>query len=111
MNSDFPFRDLFAKAGIEGTTEDFDSLPELDEAGKEIKKVTLGYEKRSGAKVVTIVKDIPEDKKAETLQFIKKTLGTGGSINEESIIIQGDRRSQLTRFFESQGIRVQGERD
>ena len=111
MNSDFPFRDLFAKAGIEGTTENFDSLPELDEKGKEIKKVTLSCEKRGGVKIVTIIKDIPEDKKAETLQFIKKTLGTGGSINEESIVIQGDRRSQLTRFFEKQGVRVQGERD
>ena len=111
MNSDFPFRDLFAEAGIEGTTEDFDSLPELDEKGKEIKKVTLSYEKRGAAKIVTIIKDIPEDKKAETLQFIKKALGTGGSINEESIVIQGDRRSQLTRFFEKKGVRVQGERD
>ena len=47
----------------------------------------------------------------ETLKFIKKTLGTGGSIDNDLLAIQGDRRTQLTRFFEKQGIRVRGDRD
>ena len=111
MSSDNPFRDLFAKAGIEGTTDDPDSLPDLDENGDEIKEVVLGYERRGGGKVITTVRDIPEEKMDETLKFIKKTLGTGGNIDNDLLAIQGDRRTQLTRFFEKQGIRVRGDRD
>ena len=111
MSSDNPFRDLFAKAGIEGTTDDPDSLPDLDKDGNEIKEVVLAYERRRGDKVVTIVRDIPEEKTEETLKFIKKSLGTGGSIDDGVLNIQGDRRAQLTRFFEKQGIRVRGERE
>ena len=110
MSSDNPFRDLFAKAGIEGTTDDPDSLPDLDKNGDEIKEVVLGYERRGGDKVITTVRDIPEEKMDETLKFIKKTLGTGGSIDNDLLAIQGDRRTQLTRFFEKQGIRVRGDR-
>jgi translation initiation factor 1 (eIF-1/SUI1) len=111
MSSDNPFRDLFAKAGIEGTTDDPDSLPDLDKNGDEIKEVVLGYERRGSGKVITTVRDIPAEKMDETLKFIKKTLGTGGSIDNELLAIQGDRRTQLTRFFEKQGIRVRGDRD
>lgn len=111
MSSDNPFRDLFAKAGIEGTTDDPDSLPDLDKNGDEIKKVVLGYERRGSGKVITTVRDIPAEKMDETLKFIKKTLGTGGSIDSDLLVIQGDRRAQLTRFFEKQGIRVRGDRE
>ncbi|MDP6963420.1 MAG: hypothetical protein QGF46_04560 [Planctomycetota bacterium] len=111
MSSDHPFRDLFAKAGIEGTTEDPDSLPDLDSEGNEIKEVVLAFERRSGNKSVTTVRDIPEEKSSEALKFIKKTLGTGGSIDNGLLVIQGDRRAQLTRFFERQGVRVRGERE
>ena len=111
MSSDNPFRDLFAKAGIEGTTDDPDSLPDLDKNGDEIKEVVLGYERRGSGKVITTVRDIPAEKMDETLKFIKKTLGTGGSIGSDLLVIQGDRRAQLTRFFEKQGIRVRGDRE
>jgi len=111
MSSDNPFRDLFAKAGIEGTTDDPDSLPALDKNGDEIKEVVLGYERRGSGKVITTVRDIPAEKMDETLKFIKKTLGTGGSIDSDLLVIQGDRRAQLTRFFEKQGIRVRGDRE
>ncbi|MBC8369271.1 MAG: hypothetical protein P8L98_04925 [Planctomycetota bacterium] len=111
MSSDNPFRDLFAKAGIEGTTDDPDSLPDLDKNGDEIKEVVLGYERRGSGKVITTVRDIPAEKMDETLKFIKKTLGTGGSIDSDLLVIQGDRRAQLTRFFEKQGIRVRGDRE
>ena len=111
MSSDNPFRDLFAKAGIEGTTDDPDSLPDLDENGEEIREVVLAYERRGSGKVITTVRDIPAEKMDETLKFIKKTLGTGGSIDSDLLVIQGDRRAQLTRFFEKQGIRVRGDRE
>lgn len=111
MSSDNPFRDLFANAGIEGTTDDPDSLPNLDKDGNEIEEVVLAYERRAGNKVITTVRDIPEAKTEETLKFIKVSLGTGGSIDEGVLIIQGDRRAQLTRFFEKQGVRVRGERE
>ena len=72
MSSDNPFRDLFAKAGIEGTTDDPDSLPDLDKNGDEIKEVVLGYERRGSGKVITTVRDIPAEKMMKPLSSSRK---------------------------------------
>ena len=113
MGSDNPFRKLFSEAGLEGTGNFDESGEALDpETGKPFKQVVLGYERRGGDKVVTTVRDIPEARTEEILGFIKKTFGTGGTINDDGLlIIQGDRRAQLTRWFEKQDIRVKGQRD
>jgi len=112
MNSEFPFKDLFAKLGLEGSGEEESKQPEavgLDAEGKPIKVVVLGYERR-GNKAVTVVRDLPTERQEEFLGYIRKAFGTGGGIDEEQLVIQGDRRSQLTRWFEGKGIRVRGER-
>lgn len=112
MSSDNPFKDLFAKLGIEGSGEeesDQVGVAGVDADGKPIKVVVIGYERR-GNKAVTTIRDIPEERQQEFLGYIRKAFGTGGGINEEDLFIQGDRRSQLTRWFEKQGIRVRGER-
>ncbi|MGB0951734.1 MAG: hypothetical protein ACPG31_00780 [Planctomycetota bacterium] len=104
---------LFAEAGIEGTGKFDDQGNELDpETGKPFKEVVLGYERRGGSKVVTTVRDIPEARTDEILGFIKKAFGTGGTVDDNGLlVIQGDRRAQLTRWFEKQQIRVRGQRD
>lgn len=113
MGEDNPFMKLFAEAGIEGTGKFDDQGNELDpETGKPFKEVVLGYERRGGSKVVTTVRDIPEARTDEILGFIKKAFGTGGTVDDNGLlVIQGDRRAQLTRWFEKQQIRVRGQRD
>ncbi|MHC4837324.1 MAG: SUI1 family translation initiation factor [Planctomycetota bacterium] len=110
MSSETPFKDLFAKLGIEGSGEEPPAEAEgVDAEGKPLKTVVLGYERRSG-KEVTTVRDVPEGRREEFLGYIRKAFGTGGGIDDENLVIQGDRRSQLTRWFEGQGIKVRGER-
>lgn len=113
MGDDNPFRKLFADLGVEGTGKFDAEGNELDpETGEPFKAVVLGYERRGGNKVVTTVRDIPESRTEEFLGFIKKAFGTGGSVTDEGLlVIQGDRRAQLTRWFEKQEIRVRGERE
>ncbi len=112
MGSDNPFQKLFAEAGIQGTGRFDQEGRELDpETGKPIEEVVLGYERRGGNKVVTTVRDIPEARSEEFLGYIKKAFGTGGNIQDGLLVIQGDRRAQLVRWFEKQGIRVRGNRD
>lgn len=113
MGSDNPFQKLFSEAGLEGTGKFDTDGQELDpETGKPFKQVVLAYERRGGDKVVTTVRDIPEARTDEILGFIKKAFGTGGSVDDKGLlVIQGDRRAQLTRWFEKQDIRVRGTRD
>ncbi|MHC4824880.1 MAG: SUI1 family translation initiation factor [Planctomycetota bacterium] len=113
MGEDNPFQKLFAEAGLEGTGKFDSDGRELDpETGEPFKEVVLGYERRGGEKVVTTVRDIPEARTEEILGFIKKAFGTGGTVDDSGLlVIQGDRRAQLTRWFEKQDIRVRGERD
>ena len=113
MGDDNPFRKLFTDLGVEGTGKfDADGV-ELDpDTGKPFKMVVLGYERRGGDKVVTTVRDIPEARTDEFLGYIKKAFGTGGSVDDSGLlIVQGDRRTQLTRWFEKQDIKVRGQRE
>jgi translation initiation factor 1 (eIF-1/SUI1) len=113
MGEDNPFQKLFAEAGIEGSGKYDEEGRELDpETGKPFKEVVLGYERRGGSKVVTTVRDVPEARQEEFLGYIKKAFGTGGTVDDQGLlVVQGDRRTQLTRWFEKQEIKVRGERE
>ena len=102
------FADLFAKLGIEGNGEEEPSSTEA--TLPDLKSVVLAYQKRSGNKVVTTVRDIPDELQNSTLKQIKKSLGTGGSVVEGQLHIQGDRRRDLCAWFENRGVKVRGER-
>ncbi|HJM39015.1 MAG TPA: stress response translation initiation inhibitor YciH [Planctomycetota bacterium] len=102
------FSDLFSKLGIKGS-----GVPEPTSkkpCEPELKSVVLAYEKRSGNKVVTTIRDVPEPIRQKTLQELKKALGTGGSVVDNLLVIQGDRRKDLVRLLEKRGVKVRGER-
>jgi len=113
MGDDNPFRKIFSDLGVEGTGNFDAEGTELDpETGKPFTMVVLGYERRGGSKVVTTVRDIPEARAEEVLGYIKKAFGTGGTVDENGLlVVQGDRRAQLTRWFEKQEIKVRGQRE
>lgn len=104
---DSPFRRLFADLGIEGSG---DPPPEPKKATPQVRTVVLGFERRSGNKSVTTVRDVPTELRADLLQQIKKSLGTGGTVDGDFLVLQGDRRKDLTRWFETRSIKVRGER-
>ncbi|MBT4559224.1 MAG: translation initiation factor [Planctomycetes bacterium] len=116
MPEDNPFAALFAKAGLAGTGEP--DVPQIEPSADELaeaafaqlKMVVLGFEKRKGNKVVTSVRDVPSETQQSLMKQLRKVLGAGASLTEGLIVFQGDHRAKLAQWFESQGVRVRGER-
>jgi translation initiation factor 1 len=46
---------------------------------------------------------LEEKEKKEVLKLLKKKLGTGGTINNEWIEIQGDKKTDITKVLENAG--------
>jgi translation initiation factor 1 len=67
-------------------------------------QLVFTFEKRN-AKPVTLVGkfQIDDKEKKEILKLLKKKLGTGGTINEEWIEIQGDKKEQIIKVLEANG--------
>lgn len=74
------------------------------EPGKQTAKVFS--ESRRGKKVVTIVKDLDERDLRELLTKLKDTLGTGGTMKDGRVELQGDRVDRAREFLKQLGYRV-----
>ena len=71
--------------------------------------VRVGREtKGRGGKGVTIISDLPLDEKAliEFAAKLKTRLGTGGTVKDGRIEIQGDHRDRLVAELEGMGYRA-----
>jgi len=71
--------------------------------------VRVGREtKGRGGKGVTIISDLPlnENALAELATKLKTRLGTGGTVKDGRIEIQGDQRDRIVAEFEGLGYRV-----
>jgi translation initiation factor 1 len=71
--------------------------------------VKVGREtKGRGGKGVTVISDLPLDEKslAELTTKLKTRLGTGGTVKEGRIEIQGDQRERIVAELEAMGYRV-----
>ncbi len=82
---------------------------EQDVPGKIV--VTLRIEKSGrGGKTVTVIDGLPRNK--DFVQALagelKKALGTGGTAEESSVEIQGDRRDAIRQKLQSKVWRVKG---
>jgi translation initiation factor 1 (eIF-1/SUI1) len=117
-----PFKSFFTSHGIVGTPAAVP--PEGSASGApnsganasavaappRLRRIVLGFEKRPGDKVVTTLSEVPVEARAAVIADLRKKFGTGGSIVEDKLVIQGDHRVALTAHFEAQGVRVAGER-
>ncbi len=64
-------------------------------------------EKRKGG-YVTIIKNLPMEKE-EAVAFtsgLKKYLGVGGTIKEELIEFQGDKKDLVVKYLQEKGFKV-----
>lgn len=71
--------------------------------------VRVGREtKGRGGKGVTVISDLPLDEKglAELATKLKTRLGTGGTVKDERIEIQGDHRDRIVTELEGMGYRA-----
>ena len=71
----------------------------------------LRLEKKGrGGKAVTVVYDLVLEPSQldELARDLKRALGTGGSITDGAVELQGDRRERLREILADRGFRVKG---
>lgn len=67
-------------------------------------QLVFTFEKRNGKPVTLVGRfQIEENEKKAVLKLLKKKLGTGGTINEEWIEIQGDKKDAIIKVLENNG--------
>ena len=71
-------------------------------------KVTVRLDRKGrGGKSVTVIEGllIPETQREALLKQLKSGLGTGGTVRDSALEIQGDHRDALIAAFEKMGYR------
>lgn len=63
--------------------------------------------KGRGGKQVTVVEQLslPPPELAEWAQALKQSLGCGGAVEDEAIVVQGDHRERVRAWLEGRGVR------
>ena len=90
---------------LEDLLEELDSQRDLETAEQVL---SLRIEKRRYDKPVTIVEglDLPPSDLKSTASALKRALGTGGTISEGRIELQGDHRDRVAERLRDQGYTV-----
>ena len=82
--------------------------PRPAEAGTPIARAVVRMERSGrGGKEVTVVEQLtlPPAVLAEWLKALKATLGCGGSVEGDTLMLQGDHRKRLTAILISRGVK------
>jgi len=67
-------------------------------------QLVFTFEKRNGKPVTLVGRfEFAENEKKAVLKLLKKKLGTGGTINDEWIEIQGDKKEAIIKVLEADG--------
>jgi translation initiation factor 1 len=84
--------------------------PEAPRIPPEKQTARLAVEKRAKGKMVTVVRGLPAvgNDLAGLLAALKNSCGAGGSLDGETLEIQGDHRERIRAVLEKQGFRVKG---
>jgi translation initiation factor 1 len=101
------------EGGVYSTNPDFDFQQNNREGGetlpasKQLLYIWLESKGRNG-KTVTLVKGfIGQAKDLESLAGeLKRTCGTGGSVKDQEIVIQGDFREKVIRYLNDKGYKT-----
>ena len=95
-------------AKLEGESWETSRMKDPKKMGEKIEKnqhqLVFTFEKRKG-KPVTLVGRffLSVNEKKEVLKLLKKKLGCGGTIKEEWIEIQGDKKEKIIEVLEADG--------
>jgi len=79
-----------------------------EDLGRETTVLTVEMDTRRYGKAVTVVRGLEgsEDEAARLARDLKKALATGGSGKAGVVVLQGDRRKEVTRILLEKGYRV-----
>lgn len=88
-------------------TPDPEPLPETQALQRDPLRVVLDRKGRKG-KTATVVEGwLGDDATLEEMaRQLKQRLGTGGSVRGGEILIQGDRKKEVTDFLRAKGLKV-----
>jgi len=106
-----PFNNPFA--AIAGKREELPAGPAPAAASKKEERkgparaVVRLERKGRGGKEVTVVEhlELPRAEREVWLKALKNSLGCGGVVEEESLVLQGDQRERLPPLLEARGVR------
>lgn len=72
------------------------------------KYVYLHLDRKGGGKVVTVIKglSIKNDKMLALSKELKKRCGSGGSVKDNNILIQGNKREGIKKILLNKGFHV-----
>ncbi|MCS6980116.1 MAG: translation initiation factor [Flavobacteriales bacterium] len=99
--------ELLAAALGKNSSSDKQDFPEPEGAAR----AKLRLEKNGrGGKTVTVIYDITSARHSllEVCQRLKKSLGCGGAVQNDTILIQGDFREKIRAHLEKEGFQVKG---
>lgn len=98
------------RGGLEDPASEEENVIENKEekiSQKEKLTVVLDKKGRNG-KTATIIEGftIPQSEVEKIARELKNKLGTGGSVREGEILIQGDRKNQIIEFLKNKNFKV-----
>ena len=111
-----PFHNPFAVlGGLHGARPDepAESKPEpapapVEGTGKRIPRAVVRYERSGrGGKEVTVVEHLLIDaaERGPWLRELKAALGCGGSVEGQTLVLQGDQRERLPKLLTARGVK------
>jgi len=104
------WKDILSKLHVPDaeTTE----IVEIKKVVKKDKLIVVTDTKHRKGKIVTIVSGFTcdEDEINEVAKQLKSKCGTGGSVKDNTIIIQGDLKTKLTTLLTQDGYQIKGKK-
>ncbi|MGK0256310.1 MAG: translation initiation factor 1 [Arcobacteraceae bacterium] len=81
-----------------------DPQKSFQKIGKNEHQLVFTFEKRRGKPVTLVGRFFMSDKeKKELLKFLKSKLGSGGTVKDEWLEIQGDKKDKIIEVLEADG--------
>jgi translation initiation factor 1 len=81
--------------------------PEVTRTPPEEQTIVIALEKRKRGKTVTVIRGLAADNDhAALLKQLKSTCGSGGSIQEGNLDIQGNHRETVRTLLKQQGYKL-----
>ena len=100
-----PFAALGGKFGVSSRAEPASPVEEKAAEVVEQPILLVRMEKRKKGKVATCVYHIKSGHR-DLLKKLKQKLGTGGTLDGDTLELQGDQRKTLPGFLEAEGFKV-----
>ena len=98
--------DSWDKQAIKGSKKSSNqsNISSNEKMSKNEHQLVFTFEKRRGKPVTLVGRFLLSDKeKKEILKLLKSKLGCGGTVKDEWLEIQGDKKSQIIEVLESDG--------